>query len=133
MMKESAIIKYSNRGNQCGAGKDACDLRAGGSVKQKKHTQNNASIHGQSAQQWNRLQMYFARPGRSTMPTRKANARTGAVRSRDARRAMINARRPAAIRPQFFRATGPVRAALPATHATRCRVRGDRLPSKTRG
>src|SRR5512143_3314466 len=41
-------------------------------------------------------------PGRSTMPTRKANARTGTARKIDANNATKNAIRLAAIHPQLF-------------------------------
>src|SRR5438445_8766633 len=66
------------------------------------------------------------------MPTRSAKARTGTVRNRDANRAMKNAKRPAAIRPQISELRIRPGRLLPAMHATHCRIWDPAPKSKTR-
>src|SRR5271154_2297256 len=57
-------------------------------------------------------------PGRSTIPTRKASARTGTTSMREANKAIKKAVRPAAMRPRYVSAMVPAGVVRPEPHVS---------------
>src|SRR2546421_1764000 len=69
-------------------------------------------------------------PGRSTIPTRNASARTGTTSTNDANSAIKKASRPAAMQPRLSGEPNPARLERPVLHLILAGSRA-RLPSRT--
>ena len=64
MMQPSAIVQKTDRGDQRRAGDDAGALRARRAVEGEQNRQHHAAVHGEAAEQRNRLEMNLARSGK---------------------------------------------------------------------
>src|SRR5271156_4271060 len=63
VMQQPAVVKEADNGDQRGAGQDADDLLHRRVMPRKQHSEDEAQINGDPAQQRNGIQMNFARPG----------------------------------------------------------------------
>ena len=63
VMQPSAIIQEPDGGDQSSARHDAGALRARRAVERKQNRQHHPAVHGEAAEQRNRLEMHLARSG----------------------------------------------------------------------
>src|SRR5271155_2464705 len=63
VMQQPAVVKEADNGDQRGAGQDADDLLHRRVMPRQQHSEDEAQINGDAAEERNGIQMNFARPG----------------------------------------------------------------------
>ncbi len=98
MMEQPAIVQRADEDDERRAGEDAEDLGEGLAAEGNEHSQQQRRNKWRVRRGRNRLEMDFARTRtRSTMPTRRANTRTGRTSPKEATIAVVNASKVAII------------------------------------